>query len=93
MLPNRSDLRVRLPLTGDRDALHELLAAYGLSASDLDVRRALRWTPDRPVVVAARWDGAVERLVGYAALGEAPTVVAAHDVAELLQEYESRRVA
>jgi hypothetical protein len=92
-LPTGDRVRLRLPLASDRAGLHELLASFGVTASDLAVRRALRWSPDRPVVVAVRWDGAVERLVGYAALGEAPTVLAPQEVAPLLREYEDRRVA
>lgn len=83
-------MRLRLPHVSDRAALHELLAAFGLTADDFDVRRALRWSPERPVVVAVAWDGSVERLVGFAA---GDTVIAPPEVTPLLQEYEDRRVA
>ena len=89
-LPGGRRVRLRLPHVGDRDAVHELLASFGLEADDLDVRRALRWAPERPVVVAVAWDGAVERLVGFAA---GDTVIAPPDVVPLLREYENRRVA
>ena len=89
-LPDGRRVRVRLPLAGDRENLHELLARFGLTADDIDVRRVLRWSPDRPVVVAVEWDGAAERLVGFAA---GATVIAPRDVAPLLREYEDRRVA
>ena len=90
LLPDGRRVRVRLPHAGDRAGLHELLAAFGLAADDLDVRRALRWSPERPVAVAVEWDGAVERLVGFAAAG---TLIALPGVAPLLREYEDRRVA
>jgi hypothetical protein len=89
-LPDGRRVRVRLPIASDRDGLHELLASLGLSASDMDVRRALRWTPERPVVVAVRWDGAAERVVGFAS---EDSVIAPAEVAALLREYADRRVA
>ena len=99
-LPSGDRVRLRLPHAADRDALHELLAEHGVAADDLDARRALRWTPDRPVVVATRWDGARERLAGYGAVDRrsgAKTVVAPADVRDVLRlalrEYEDRRVA
>ena len=89
-LPDGRRVRLRLPLASDRDGLHELLASLGLEADELEVRRALRWSPERPVVVAVQWDGAAERLVGFAA---GDTIVAPPDVASLLREYTHRRVA
>jgi hypothetical protein len=89
-LPDGSRVRLRLPHIADRDALHELLAEHGLTADELEIRRALRWSPDRPVVVAVEWQGSVERLVGFAA---GDTVIAPRHVAPLLREYEGRRVA
>lgn len=83
-------MRVRLPLASDRDGLHELLGSLGLAADDLEARRALRWSPDRRVVVAVRWDGAAERLVGFASRD---TLIAPPEVAAVLREYEDRRVA
>ena len=89
-LPDGRRVRLRLPHVGDRDAVHELLASFGLGADDFEVRRALRWSPERPVVVAVAWDGSSERLVGFAA---GDTVIAPPGVAALLREYEDRRVA
>jgi hypothetical protein len=62
-------IRVRLPHVGDRAAVHAFLESLGLSAHDLDVRRGLRWSAgERWTVVATRFDGAAERIVGIAAV-------------------------
>ena len=97
-LPDGSHVRLRLPQAADRDALHELLADHGLTADDLDVRRALRWSPDRLVVVATRWTGTRESLCGFGAAERgAVTVIARPGVSEVLtrvlHEYEHRWVA
>ena len=99
-LPDGSRVRLRLPHLADRAALHELLAEHGVAAEDLEVRRALRWSPSRAVVVATRWDGGVETLAGFAALEResgAVTLIAWPDVAPVLRralrEYVHRRVA
>ncbi len=89
-LPDGRRVRFRLPVARDRDALHELLGRLGLAADDLEVRRALRWTPNRRVaVVATAWDGRHECVIGFAAV-ETPagraTVLSEHAVAPLLCE-------
>ena len=99
-LPDGSRIRLRLPHAADRAALHELLAEHGVAADDLDVRRALRWSPHRRVVVATRWDGACERVAGFAALDRergGMTLIAPREVARVLRralrDYADRRVA
>jgi hypothetical protein len=73
-------IRVRLPHVGDRAAVHAFLEGLGLTAHDLDVRRGLRWSAgERWTVVATRWDGTAERIVGIAAVDLAdgsPTLLA-----------------
>jgi hypothetical protein len=61
--------------------VHEFLSHLGLSAHDLDVRRGLRWAPTsrRWSVVATRWNGSSERIVGIATVDTqdgAPTLLA-----------------
>ena len=89
-LPDGRRVRLRLPQARDRDDLHELLAGLGLAARDLDVRRALRWSPGRRVsLVATAWDGATERIAGFGALdcdAERLTLLAGPPVAGLLRE-------
>ena len=79
-LPGGARVRLRLPHVGDRAQVHAFLEELGLSARDLDVRRGLRWSPDsRWSVVATRWDGAAERIVGLATVDTtdgAPTLLA-----------------
>lgn len=66
-LPGGDRVRLRLPHLGDRAEVHAFLGSLGLEANDLDVRRGLRWTPgERWAVVATRFDGARERVVGLA---------------------------
>jgi hypothetical protein len=69
--------------------VQEFLAGLGLTAHDLDVRRGLRWSADRRwTVIATRWDGARERIVGIAAVDAddgSPTLLADDpDVCDLL---------
>jgi hypothetical protein len=90
-LPDGRRARLRLPVTRDRDALHELLTRLGLAVDDLHLRRALRWMPNRRVaLVAGVWDGARETVVGFAATAtgddERHTVVAEPAAAPLLHE-------
>ena len=96
-LPDGRRVRLRLPHAADRDGLHDLLAEHGVAAEDLEVRRALRWSPQRPVVVAVEWDGTAERLVGFAAGAPRETLIAPPAVASVLgdalREYADRRVA
>ena len=67
-LPGGDRIRLRLPHVTDRARVHEFLGRLGLSAHDLDVRRGLRWSVDRPwTVIATRWDGTAEQIVGVAA--------------------------
>jgi hypothetical protein len=79
-LPGGDRVRLRLPHVGDRAAVHEFLERLGLTTGDLDVRRGLRWSPSaRWSVVATRWDGARERIVGFANVDTsdgAPTLLA-----------------
>jgi hypothetical protein len=60
--------------------VHEFLTRLGLTAHDLDVRRGLRWSADRRwTVIATRWDGAGEQIVGIAAVDTSdgsPTLLA-----------------
>lgn len=82
-------VRLRLARPGDRDTLTCLLAALGLAAEDMDLRRALRFAPGRRwSVVATAWDGATDRVAGFAALdADGETVLAPHPaVAALLRE-------
>lgn len=68
-IPAGDRVRLRLPLVHDALALHALLERLGLSAGELDARRALRWAPRRRVAVCATtWDGRRESLVGFAAV-------------------------
>jgi hypothetical protein len=73
-------IRLRLPHVGDRAEVREFLDRLGLSDHDLDVRRGLRWAPDRRwSVVATRWDGSRERIVGIATVDAedgSPTLLA-----------------
>ena len=90
-LPTSGRVRLRLPHIGDRAQVHEFLVRLGLGAHDLDVRRGLRWSADRPwTVVATRWDGAREQIVGIAVVAEedgSPTLVADEpDVYDLLAQ-------
>ena len=66
VVPGGDRIRLRLPQVGDRDELRALLTHLGVE--DLDVRRALRWAPQsgRWSVVATRWDGMREAIVGVA---------------------------
>lgn len=79
-LPGGDRIRLRLPHVTDRARVHEFLERLGLSAHELDVRRGLRWTADRRwTLIATRWNGACEQIVGIAtADGEdgAPTLLA-----------------
>jgi hypothetical protein len=62
-------VRVRLAHASDAALLRELVFALGLEASDMDLRRALRFRiGERWTVCATAWDGAHERLVGFGAL-------------------------
>jgi hypothetical protein len=67
-LPGGDRIRLRLPHASDRAQVHEFLSRLGLSAYDLDVHRGLRWsrTDRRWSVIATRWDGSCERIVGIA---------------------------
>ena len=89
-LPDGRRVRLRLPVARDRDALHELLGRIGVAVEDLDLRRALRWTPHRRVaIVATAWDGSHETVAGFAAVdtpGGEPTVIGEPAVAPLLLE-------
>ena len=71
---------MRLPHVGDRAEVHAFLSRLGLAAHDLDVRRGLRWSAsDRWSVVATRWDGSADRIVGLATVDVAdgsPTLLA-----------------
>jgi hypothetical protein len=79
-MPEGPRVRLRLPHVGDRAAVRAFLGRLGLDASDLDVRRGLRVLPGgRWSVVATRWDGAAERVVGMATVEEedgTPTLLA-----------------
>jgi hypothetical protein len=80
-VPGGRRIRLRLPRISDRAALGEFLDTLGLSTDDLDVRRRLRWAPasGRWSVVATRWDGAREQIVGLAVVDDAdgsPTLLA-----------------
>jgi hypothetical protein len=79
-LPGGDRVRLRLPHIGDREQVHEFLQSLGLTAGDLDVRRGLRWAAaSRWSVVATRWDGSAERIVGLASVDTsdgAPTLLA-----------------
>jgi hypothetical protein len=80
LLPGGDRIRLRLPHVGDRAQVHEFLTRLGLTAHDLDVRRGLRWSADRRwTVIATRWDGACEGIVGIAAVDAedgSPTLLA-----------------
>ena len=59
-------VRVRLARATDRIAVADLLRQLGLTADELDLRRALHFAPGlRWGVVATTWDGRHERLVGF----------------------------
>jgi hypothetical protein len=80
-MPGGDRVRLRLPHASDRAGVHEFLGHLGLTAHDLDVRRGLRWAPNRRrwSVVATRWDGAGERIVGIATVDAedgSPTLLA-----------------
>ena len=89
-LPGGGQVRLRLPVTSDRAAVHELLASLGVAADELDLRRTLRCVPGRrAVVVAVGWDGLHQRLEGLGALDVrtgALTLLAAPGVAPLLED-------
>ena len=78
--PSGDRVRLRLPHLGDRAQVHDFLQGLGLSAGELDVRRGLRWSAGaRWSVVATRWDGTCERIVGLATVDTtdgAPTLLA-----------------
>jgi hypothetical protein len=81
VIPGGARIRLRLPQISDRTELHSFLARMGLSPHDLDVRRGLRWAPQsgRWSVVATRWDGAREAIVGVAVVDDddgTPTLLA-----------------
>ena len=62
-------VRLRLARSRDREALHHLLERLGVSADELDARRALRCVPGHSLTVCATsWDGARERMVGVGIL-------------------------
>jgi hypothetical protein len=72
-------IRLRLPQISDRLELRAFLERLGVA--DLDVRRGLRWAPQRGrwAVVATRWDGASEAIVGVAVVDDddgMPTLLA-----------------
>jgi hypothetical protein len=79
-LPGGDRVRLRLPHLGDRAEVHEFLERLGLTARDLDVQRGLQWSAAaRWSVVATRWDGSCERIVGLASVDTsdgAPTLLA-----------------
>ena len=79
-IPGTGRVRLRLPHVGDHEGVREFLHGLGLTAGDLDVRRGLRWSPaSRWSVVATRWDGSVERIVGLLIVDTtdgAPTLIA-----------------
>jgi hypothetical protein len=87
-LPDGRRVRLRLPHTLDRAELHELLREHGLTADEIDVRRALRCVPRRRLALCAvEWAGSSERLVGFGALeAGAVTLIGAPTVAALLRE-------
>lgn len=67
-LPTGPRLRLRLPHTGDRPALADLLQRLGLTAGDLHVGRALRFDPRTHVIVCATvWHGGAETMAGLVA--------------------------
>jgi len=77
-LPAGSRLRLRLPHTGDRLALRDLLGRLGLTTTELELGRVLRFDPTTHVVVCATiWNGGAETLVGLVA---APRAAAAPDL-------------
>lgn len=60
---------LRHPHRRDRAGVHELLRRIGVAADDLELRRALRFDPQRrAVVVATSFDGSAEQVVGLAAM-------------------------
>src|SRR5687767_53968 len=80
-VPSGARIRLRLPHIGDHDDLQDFLASLGLTAHDLDVRRGLRFAPQagRWSIVATRFDGARDRIVGLAVVDDAdgtPTLLA-----------------
>lgn len=80
-VPGGDRIRLRLPRIGDRTALREFLERLGMDADDLDVRRGLRWAPraGRWTVVATRWNGSREEIVGLAVVDDddgAPSLLA-----------------
>ena len=89
-LPDGRRVRVRLPLAADRQAVHDLLRSLGLSAGELELRRALRCDPGRrAAAVAVSWDGVQQRVVGFGSLDVrtgALTLVATGSVAAVLEE-------
>ena len=67
-VPGGGRVRLRLPHLGDRAELHAFLSRLGLTVHDLDVRRGLRFAPQagRWSIVATRWTGMREEIVGVA---------------------------
>jgi hypothetical protein len=78
--PTGERVRLRLPHVGDRPEVHAFLARLGLSSGDLDVRRGLRFSrAERWSVVATKWSGRREEIVGLATVDAsdgAPTLLA-----------------
>ena len=73
-------MRLRLPHVGDRAEVRAFLGRLGLSVGELELRRGLRVAPpEQWSVVATRWDGHAERVVGMATVDErdgTPTLLA-----------------
>ena len=68
-LSSGARVRLRLARSLDRQGLAALLTDLGLTADELDVRRLLRCEPGRCwAIVATRWDGMVDQLVGFGSL-------------------------
>ncbi|HWT94985.1 MAG TPA: hypothetical protein VN238_18455, partial [Solirubrobacteraceae bacterium] len=79
-VPGCGRVRLRLPRTSDRAEITGFLARMGVSTGDLDVRRGLRFQRGgRWSVVATRWNGARDEIVGVATVDTtdgAPTLMA-----------------
>lgn len=79
-VPGCGRVRLRLPRTSDRSEITAFLARMGVSTGDLDVRRGLRFQRGgRWSVVATRWNGARDEIVGVATVDTtdgAPTLMA-----------------
>lgn len=66
-VPGCGRVRLRLPRTSDRTDISAFLARMGISTGDLDVRRGLRFDRgERWAIVATRWGGSREEIVGVA---------------------------